>query len=659
MPLLMTVKNLKQILLAVLIMLIPLSWGCNGNKDAAPLAHQGVIDLSRLNMMRFDPVRLDGEWEFYWNQLLSPEDFRGAQPPVVSAYFTLPNAWNGFKLKEEKLGGSGFATFRLRILPGAVKRELALHLVDLNSAYKLWADGKLLVESGLVGKNTSEEIPTQSIQQPRLYIGDRPVELVLQISNYHYREGGVVSSLELGSADQLEAAQRRQWGLALFCIGSLLVMGIYHIVLFCFRRKNIAPLYFGIYCLLWTAYAFISSSNGWVVRLFFERIPDQCINRIDLLCIVISVPVGYKFFRTLYPKEFSLRFQQVTWVFTFVFAVLGLTVSTLTFTAAIPAFYLFSMLMILYSLAVLFRAMRRGREGASYILVGFIALGLAGINDMLCDLQLIRSVYLIHVGMFVFILFQACALSLRFSRAFSAVEQLSDELSDKNLALEEEIAERTRLEREIVNVSEDERRRISHDLHDGLCQQLTGARLHFSVLERKLAGAGRQQPELTQLSLLLEESVNHAYDLSRGLWPVEHGPHGASPSLEELTRRLAESSGIAIEFSQERGCVNCSNASVTQLCRIAQEAITNAVKHARASCIVVALNCQDRNSVSLTVHDNGVGRSAASGTKGGLGMGIMSHRARIIGGMLSVSDAEGGGTLVTCIVPCEADLAEV
>ncbi|MBI5656357.1 MAG: sensor histidine kinase, partial [Geobacter sp.] len=156
---------------------------------------------------------------------------------------------------------------------------------------------------------------------------------------------------------------------------------------------------------------------------------------------------------------------------------------------------------------------------------------------------------------------------------------------------------------------------------------------------------------MKRLSSLLEESVNHAYDLSRGLWPVEHDPQGVSASLDELTRRLAESSGIAIYFIQERGCADCSHGSVTHLYRIAKEAITNAVKHARGSRIVVGLDCRDCTRLTLTVRDNGVGRSAASRTAGGLGMGIMEHRAKVIGGTLTVSDAQGGGTVVTCVVP--------
>ena len=274
-------------------------------------------------------------------------------------------------------------------------------------------------------------------------------------------------------------------------------------------------------------------------------------------------------------------------------------------------------------------------------------------------MQLIRSVYLVHLGMFVFVLFQALALSLQFSRAFTSVERLSDALAGKNLSLEQEMAERTRLEREIINVIEEERRRISHDLHDGLCQLLTGARLQFSALRRKLAGTGEPPPEWRHFSSLLEEAVNIAYDLSRGLWPVEHDPRKITPALEDLVQRLSESSGIAIEFQQRRGCRTCTNSVVTQLFRIAQEAIANAVKHAGPDRITVGLECANQKTITLTIEDNGVGCSNDFKTQGGLGIRMMFHRARIIGGTLTVSDRENGGTMVVCIAPCEREAKEV
>jgi signal transduction histidine kinase len=125
-----------------------------------------------------------------------------------------------------------------------------------------------------------------------------------------------------------------------------------------------------------------------------------------------------------------------------------------------------------------------------------------------------------------------------------------------------------------------------------------------------------------------------------------------SPSLEELASRFAESSGVTIEFRKEQACGNCANEHLTQLYRIAQEAISNAVKHARAERIVVALSCLPRGAITLSVRDDGIGRSSAKKTTGGLGLGIMAHRAQLIGGSLSIENATAGGTVVTCTVPC-------
>ncbi|MGE4545295.1 MAG: 7TM diverse intracellular signaling domain-containing protein [Pedobacter sp.] len=649
----MTYRTLNQILLLTWVATICLCGGCRRGNDTAPLARQGIIDLSAVDLQNSDPVRLDGAWEFYWKQLLIPADFQAEQPPLVSAFLTLPSAWNHAEIEGQNAGRAGYATLRLRLLPNREQQDLTLQLGEMFSAYRLWVNGVLLVENGVLGKSVSEEIPCQAIRQPRLQLDGKPVDLVLQVSNYHYREGGIVSPIMLGSAGKLEKAQLKRWALALLCVGSLLVMGLYHLGLYCIRRKDRAPLYFGMYSLLWAASSFTSSATDFAVNLFAENYPVVFINRIELLCFVISLPVGYTFFRTLYPHEFSRRLQQIIILVSLVFTGLLLALSTIAFTTIVPVLYFFSMGMILYCLVTLFRAMRNGREAALWILAGFVAVGAVGINDMLCDLQLIRSAYLIHIGMFIFIFFQAIAISLRFSKSFYAVEQLSNELSDKNRSLEDEMAERTRLEREVVKISEEERRRISHNLHDGICQLLTGARLQFSALARKLTDADRHKPEVREVSSLLEESINHAYDLSRGLWPVEQGVNASSPSLEELSRRLAESSGIAIEYKQTRDCHACTNKGVTQLCRIAQEALTNAVKHARASHILVVLECRGQGELILTVRDDGIGRNAAAKPAGGLGMGIMAHRARLIDGRLMVSDADGGGTQVCCTVPCD------
>jgi signal transduction histidine kinase len=161
--------------------------------------------------------------------------------------------------------------------------------------------------------------------------------------------------------------------------------------------------------------------------------------------------------------------------------------------------------------------------------------------------------------------------------------------------------------------------------------------------------------EVAEISLMLKDSVSHAYDLSRGLWPVEHAPGDAGPSLEDLARRVGQASGVDIEYVENLACQPCRNECLVQFYRIAQEAVANAVKHAKPGRITITLSCGPDRRLLLAVQDDGVGRKAAARGAGGLGMRIMFYRARMIGAHLSIDDAESGGTVVTCRMTCGTD----
>jgi signal transduction histidine kinase len=238
----------------------------------------------------------------------------------------------------------------------------------------------------------------------------------------------------------------------------------------------------------------------------------------------------------------------------------------------------------------------------------------------------------------------------------SNLKQEIDERTAASQALEAEIAERIRLEREIVKISDNERLQISHDLHDGLCQQLTGARLRCAALESKLTSDGICVEDVPLLGQLLDDAVNHAYDLSRGLWPMDLDSNDLTASLGELIRRISRQDGPTIELFLQRGCAKCPAGNESQIFRIAQEAITNAVKHAKATLVSVSLECSPGGGLVMHVRDNGAGRSRSKNVAGGMGIGIMTHRAKNIGGSLEIQDPEDGGTVVVCTVPCARQL---
>lgn len=213
-------------------------------------------------------------------------------------------------------------------------------------------------------------------------------------------------------------------------------------------------------------------------------------------------------------------------------------------------------------------------------------------------------------------------------------------------------AERERLEREIARVADDERRRLGHDLHDGVSQQLTGALLRCAALEERLTAEGSGvAADARALSALLESTMDEVQEVARSLSPVEMDPDALGPALGALSRRVAGSLGLPCEYRQEGDVRLPDREHTLHLYRIAQEAVTNAGKHARAGRIGVTLTGADGH-VLLTVEDDGVGMPApAPPGPGGLGLRIMAFRAQKIGGTLTIDHPPQGGTRVLCEVP--------
>ena len=213
-----------------------------------------------------------------------------------------------------------------------------------------------------------------------------------------------------------------------------------------------------------------------------------------------------------------------------------------------------------------------------------------------------------------------------------------------------EMRERQRLEREIASIGDRERRRLGQDLHDGVCQQVTAALLRCQALERRLERGGSvSDADFGPLSSLLADTIDEAHNIARGLCPLEPEPEALAPALRELTRRTQELAAVRCECMTE-GDVRVADPEVAQhLYRIAQEALSNAVRHAKASRIRVELRGTDRE-FTLQVEDDGVGLPAAS-PAGGMGLRTMMYRAEILGGELTVAPALVRGTRVTCRVP--------
>jgi two-component system, NarL family, sensor histidine kinase NreB len=210
--------------------------------------------------------------------------------------------------------------------------------------------------------------------------------------------------------------------------------------------------------------------------------------------------------------------------------------------------------------------------------------------------------------------------------------------------------DRIMLEKQILDISERERRRIGQDLHDGLGQHLTGIELMVQSLERKLEQASKEEAEqAARISEFVRDAIRQTKSLARGLSPVGLEANGLMSALHELTRSIRDIFRANVTFYARTPVLIIDNSTATHLFRIAQEAITNAVKHGAARNVQVEISATD-SEVTLLIKDDGRG-FVPDENGSGMGLRLMAHRAGMIGGKLTVQSAEGRGTQVICNAP--------
>jgi signal transduction histidine kinase len=229
------------------------------------------------------------------------------------------------------------------------------------------------------------------------------------------------------------------------------------------------------------------------------------------------------------------------------------------------------------------------------------------------------------------------------------VQTRTAELTQANEKLKQEIEGRKRLEKEILNISEREQRRIGRELHDSIGQQFTGIAFLMKVLEQKLASKlPDEATDAKEIKNLVNQAMDQTRGLARGLQPIDLDSGSLEAALQELVNTTERMFGIRCDLECDEFVSIDDAETATHLYRITQEAITNAIRHGQARNITVQFACSDGKSI-LTIANDGLDFPEKLDTKNtGMGLQIMDHRADIIGASLEIGKAPKGGTIVTC-----------
>ena len=521
----LTITTILFMLASFLIILIFNACKQNITDTTAPVAVNGVLDLRTWDFERKGPTTLSGNWEFYWHSLLQSNDFTTENPPVASGFIEVPSDWNGFDINGKKIVGDGYATYRLKILLGKTSERMAFKFLDMAVAFSVYVNGKYLTSAGTPGKTFDTTVPQFHPHVVDFKPDSDRLDVIIQVSNFHHRKGGAWEAIHLGLADDIRAVRQNTLYFNFFLIGSILIMGIYHLVYFALRKNEKSALYFGIFCFLISARTLFTGE-----RYIIDLLPNfdwEVLTKIAYLTFYLGVPAFAGYARALFPKDFSKKAIYIVSFVGILFSVTVLFTPAKFYTHTAPLFQIFTILAAGYGFYIINLTLKAKRQGAVVLLVGFVILFLTLVNDILYSNLLVKTGYMIQFGLFVFILSQAFFLSFRFSKAYSTIEEQRGILKATNYSLKKEIAERKRAEAEkiklTVQLQQIQKMEAIATLAGGIAHQFNNA---ISVIVGNIELLCFEKPEIEKNNTILDpmrHSANRMTQLTDQLLAYARG----------------------------------------------------------------------------------------------------------------------------------------
>ena len=426
---------------AILLIISVFFYSCNKNHDAdTPFAVKGVLNIADYQLKQ-GVIKLDGEWEFYAEKLISPANFKSKQLTEKN-YSILPGNWNRLSKKDSSFSAQGFATYRLQVYKQSKDSVLGIQVNKAYVASKLWVNGKLVAEAGKVASNKNDIVPSRNNFIHYFSSDSSKLEIVLQVSNFNHRRGGVQSSVLLGTNAQMQKKEKRTDGIGFFLLGLLLIVAINHIILYKLRSDVTSSLYFSL-LIFSIAFNFIFAESYNNINLLFQNTDWNLLLKLDYIADYLCMFLFMQYITSLFKDQSSKLVTKVVLIFTIVISVFVLFSTPAVFTYLEIPFYIVASIVVLYVIFVLLKAIVAKNEGSKQALFGSLILILALSNDSLNDYLIIDTSYILPYGLAIFIIIQSYLISFRLSKAYQYSVQLTDELDYFNDNLEKLVKDRT------------------------------------------------------------------------------------------------------------------------------------------------------------------------------------------------------------------------
>ena len=325
-----------------------------------PIAKKGILDLREWSFAKDGMISLEGEWEFYWNQLLEPEYFENNKEHKKLNFIQVPKNWKNYQNKTERLTNIGYATYHLTILTSGKREHLKMFYFLQMVSSKCYVNGELIISAGVVG--TKKEESTISLIHENIdFVGKTDtLEIIIQVSNFQNPKGGLFSDITLGTAKQIHNIIDKKTISDSFLLGVFMLMALYHIVLFLLRRRSLSNVFFALSCFgFFLNYAFTEGAFS----SFFPELGFDYIFRFVFTSLTIVVAAFFLFVHSLFTEDYNKRIAQIIAGTGVLFIFIALSPKKILHSDFVTAFtQIYLILGSLYTMFVIIKASIKKRE---------------------------------------------------------------------------------------------------------------------------------------------------------------------------------------------------------------------------------------------------------------------------------------------------------
>ncbi len=562
-------------------------------------------------------------------QLINPDDIQYSD--ITPDFIRVPSAWGGQSIDGKTLTSNGYATYRKEItIPTEdVGMPKGIYLANIASAYTLWIDGELTMQLGKVGTSIEEETPEFQAKLVIFEPKQTTVEIVLLVSNYSFREGGILEEILYGDSNVLIPHIFKGLLKDVLLMGGFLFIGLYHLVIFSTRRKELSILLIGLGGIVAMIRALFVSD--FLVGVIIPIENWEILVKIEYVAELVGFMILILLMKYMYPREVHALMLRVSYVFTICCIGYILLTPARIFTETVLIQVAMMAIILLYFVGYVgIMAAIRQREGARLNLVALFIIVLAMINDALIVTQLITSIPILEYSLINFAMFQAIIISYRYSLLFNKNRALASELVVMNRTLEEKVSDRTselnKKNEELGHMQLMRTRMLANIAHD-LGSPIVGIQTYLQLMKDGLVQAGNQDiiqqlygksddmkgliEDLFELTKLESREITFDWKGIEVRAFINDVFRKFEPDLDHLDHKLRLGK---VDTAADRGEAYF-RIDPFRMNRVMQNLIENAVKFSRTSNMIITINCSllhdglegGAPQVRIEVVDQGIG----------------------------------------------------